>query len=623
MCGICGILNLTSTQAIDPMGLERMGHVQQHRGPDDAGTYFEPGFGMASQRLAILDLSANGHMPMASLDGRYVIIHNGEVYNFAQLRDELQRQGVVFRSQSDTEVLLNLYIAEGPAMLAKCNGMFAFAIWDALEKTLFIARDRLGVKPLFYAVQDGRLFFASEPKALFAAGVSRAFDETTWPELLCFRYVAGERTPYRQVKRLLPGHFLRVCQGEMRIQRWWSLAQAVRPQSFPLSERQAAEQLTEMFDRSIALRRISDVPVGALLSGGLDSAAMAAAMSLQAGQGVESFTMRFAEAAYDEGDLARQVADRWQLTAHELYLPAERIPAFLEDATWLLDEPVVHGNDLHLLAIARYAKPRVTVLLSGEGSDEIFGGYVRYRPFRYPLALALLSPGLKFMNALPALNGRLHKMTEIFGLASWQQRLLFGSADVFPAELNLPFDGEQALQYRTQLVNEARQVYTEPVRQLMFYEQHTYLQSILDRNDRMTMGASIECREPYLDTPLVEWAANLPTERLFQRWSGKKVLRQAMRSRLPESVLHHKKWGFGVPWRHYLRQEPALMAYVQRLPHAEALQSCPLPPAQVRQAVEGFLAGDDTRLALVRQLLMTAVWYEICIQGRRGVLAHA
>jgi asparagine synthase (glutamine-hydrolysing) len=620
MCGICGILNLQSVEPVEKLTLEQMAHPILYRGPDDFGIYQEACFGMVSLRLSILDLSPQGHMPMSSADGRYWIIHNGEVYNFAALRRDLQARGVVFNSQTDTEVLLNLYIAEGPAMLSKCNGMFAFAIWDARQKTLFAARDRLGVKPFYYAIQDGRLFFASEQKALFAAGVRNEFDETTWPELLFFRYVSGERTPYRGVQRLLPGHYLQVGSGRMQMQRWWTLSDALQAQPLSLSESQAAEQFTGLFDESIALRRISDVPVGALLSGGLDSGAMAAAMSMQAGQGVETFTMRFAESAYDEGDLARQVARRWQLTAHELYLPAGQVSAVLQEAAWLLDEPVVHGNDLHLLAISRYAKPRVTVLLSGEGADEVFGGYVRYRPFRYPLAFDLLRPGLQLLKSIPALSQRLRKAAEIFTLPSWSERVLFGSTDVFPAELNQSWNEAQAFSYRSQVVAEARRAYAEPVRQIMFYDQHTYLQSILDRNDRMTMGASIECREPYLDVRLVEWAANLPTNLLFRYGSGKRVARQAMRERLPESVMRHKKWGFGVPWAQYLRQVPELRRWVEGLHRHEAMRSCPISPAQVEASAARFLAGDDSLLALVRLLVFVSVWHSVCVQGQRQVL---
>ncbi len=620
MCGICGILNLQSAEPVETLTLEKMAYTLRHRGPDDSGVYQEAGFGMASLRLSILDLSARGHMPMSSPDGRYWIIHNGEVYNFAALRRDLQTRGVVFQSQTDTEVLLNLYISEGPAMLSKCNGMFAFAIWDAQQKTLFAARDRLGVKPFYYAVQDGRLFFASEQKALFAAGVRPAFDETTWPELLFFRYVSGERTPYRGVQRLLPGHYIQVKDNHIQVQRWWSLSEVVQPQPLPLDTEQAVERYTALFDESIALRRISDVPVGALLSGGLDSGAMVAAMSMQAGRGVETFTMRFAEPAYDEGYLALQVAQRWHLTAHELYLPASQVSAVLQDAAWLLDEPVVHGNDLHLLVISRYAKRRVTVLLSGEGADEVLGGYVRYRPFRYPWLFDVLRPGLQLLKSTPLLGQRLHKTAEIFSLDSWPERVLFGSTDIFPAEWHLHSNWPETFAYRYQLVEEARRAYAAPVRQIMFYDQHTYLQSILDRNDRMTMGASIECREPYLDVHLVEWAANLPTGVLFQRWSGKKVVRQAMRDRLPESVLRHKKWGFGVPWAHYLRQVPELRRWVSDLHRHEAIQSCPISPAQVEVVAGRFLAGDDNLLALIRLLVFVSVWHSVCLQGQRQAL---
>lgn len=620
MCGICGIIHRDPARPVNQDVLLAMRDSIIHRGPDDDGIHIDGNVGIGSRRLSIIDLSPRGHMPMASADGRYWITYNGEIYNYHELRAGLEARSFTFRSQTDTEVLLNFYIADGPAMLARCNGMFAFAIWDSRERTLFIARDRLGIKPLYYAIHQGDFYFASEEKALFAAGVPAAFDGSVWSELLFFRYVAGERTPYRGVSRLLPGHYLLLKDGQLTTKCWWSLAQVVQQRESNQAPADPINHLQELLDSSVALRRISDVPVGVLLSGGIDSSGVAATMARQAGLGVSSFTMRFAESGYDEGPLAQQVAHRWHLDAHEIFVTPDQIPALLEKATWLLDEPLVHGNDLHLLAISRYAKPKVTVLLSGEGADEMFGGYVRYRTFLHPGILALLGGRVSGVEKFVP-QARWRKLAHLLAFSSSGERLLYSSAEVFPAEVGFSPNGH-ALGYREGIIRSAQQVYAEPVRQAMFYEQQTYLQSILDRNDRMTMGASIECRVPYLDYRLVEWAAHLPVTTLFRSGQGKAVLREATKNDLPPEIMNHRKWGFGVPWHRYLREIPALRRYVEKLPEHEVIQSCPLKMAQVQSAVRHFLAGDDRQIPLVRELALTSLWYEICVRGKREVLAE-
>ena len=299
MCGICGIVHRDPTWRVDDGQLLAMRDALTHRGPDDAGLFVAPGVCLGARRLSILDLSVRGRMPMSSPDGRYRIVYNGEVYNHRELRLELEAKGYVFRSRTDTEVVLYLYMAEGPAMLARLNGMFAFAVWDSRDRELFLVRDRLGVKPLYYAVRDGALFFASEEKALFAAEVPAQLDTSTLEELLCFRYVAGERTPYLGVRRLLPGHQLVWKDGMHQVRRWWSLAErtrALRDESPP----SVVRWYRETFDDAVRVRRISDVPVGVLLSGGLDSGSVAASLGSQSSVGFASFTVAFDESRYDE-----------------------------------------------------------------------------------------------------------------------------------------------------------------------------------------------------------------------------------------------------------------------------------------------------------------------------------
>ena len=461
MCGICGGLHRDPAATLEEATILRMCDAIAHRGPDDAGIYRAPGVALGSRRLAILDRSPRGHMPMSTPDGRFHVVYNGEVYNAPTLRRELEGQGCRFESHSDTEVVLQLYARHGPAMLERLNGMFAIAIWDARERTCFLARDRLGVKPLFYALDGESLLFASEPKALFAAGVPPQAEPRALPELLAFRYVAGERTPFRGVRRLLPGHYLLWRDGRARTVRWWSLAvaaSAIRAgiQAMPEAP---VPWFRATFDDAVDSHRLSDVPIGVLLSGGLDSGSVAAALAARAGQGVSAFTVTFDEPGYDEGPLARQVAERWGLDLHTLTVPRGEMLERLLEASWLGDEPLAHGNEVHLRAIAGLARPLVTVLLSGEGADETLGGYVRYRPLRHPGLLGMLAaPGTA--GALRLLGPRGRKLGRLAALGGQRAWVLYNACDVLPADLEpLGLDGDDGLEYRARVLDEARALY--------------------------------------------------------------------------------------------------------------------------------------------------------------------
>lgn len=615
MCGFCGVVRADGAIPLDEAQLVAMRDVLHHRGPDDSGLLLAPGVALGSRRLAILDLSPRGHMPMSTPDGRYTIVYNGEAYNFRSLRPALEARGYRFVSDCDTEVVLALYATEGPAMLSKLNGMFAFAIWDAQERTLFLARDRLGIKPLYYAFHNGALYFASEEKSLFAAGVPREFDSSTWEELLCFRYVAGERTPFSGVKRLLPGHWMQWRAGEARTHRWWNLserAQALRG-STPSDP---VRWFRETFDNSVSLRRISDVPVGVLLSGGLDSSSVGASLGAQGAEGLASFTVRFDEPGYDEGPLARELAERWHLTPHEVTHSHDDLLPQLRRATWLNDEPLAHVNYGHLLLISEYAKPWVTVLLSGEAADEVMGGYVRYRPLARPGLLALAKPVLPLLTKALGLKGRWQKLARFLAGCSLDQFVMMNSCETLPGDLEaLGMKPSGQFPFRQQVLEEAKRLYpAEPLRQAMYSDQHAFLCSLLDRNDRMTMGASIECRVPFLDYRLVEMLAALSSEGLRCR-NGKELLRAAVGDRLPASILKHRKWGFGVPWNKYLRSRGDLRAIVENLPDLPPISDGPFDRSRLQAAVTAFLGGDDSHGPLMLQLVLIAIWHEVCIRG--------
>jgi asparagine synthase (glutamine-hydrolysing) len=616
MCGICGIVYRDRNDQTSQEELFAMRDSLTPRGPDDAGHYLAPGISLGSRRLSILDLSERGHMPMSTPDGRYWIAYNGEVYNFGELRARLEAKGYRFRSNTDTEVVLYAYVDEGPAMLERLNGMFALAIWDSRERTLFLGRDRLGVKPLYYAMRGQALCFASEEKALFAAGVPRQFDPAVWEELLCFRYAAGERTPYVGVKRLLPGHYMLWKQGEIEIRRWWNLAERAEELRGSLPA-DPFSWFQETFDSAVDLRRISDVPVGVLLSGGLDSSSVAASLASQSESEVSSFTVRFAEPGYDEGPLAQEVAARWKLDYNELQLSPDKLLPALHKASWLNDEPLVHGNDLYLLAISQYAKPRVTVLLSGEGADETLGGYVRYQPLRFPFMLNLARPIFPKLVSALKLNGRMRKLSRFLALGSLEQFVLFNACEVLPSDLEaIGMRPTGRFAYREEVLAEAKKLYpVDLMRQAMYSDLHTFLGSILDRNDRMTMGASIECRVPFLDYRLVETLAALPSSVLLAGKKNKHVLRRSVGGRLPQAVIQGRKWGFAVPWSTYFRQDAELRKMVNQLPDLDPIREAPLNHGKLRQAINQFLAGDSRHEPLIRQFLMIAVWHQACFSG--------
>ena len=611
MCGICGIIHFDPARSVDQTQLLNMRDSMTYRGPDDAGHYVDGNVGLGSRRLSIIDLSERGHMPMFSADERYVIVYNGEIYNYLDLRATLEQKGWCFRSRTDTEVLLALFAEMGSGMLNHLNGMFAIAIWDKREKALFLARDRSGIKPLYYALWDDSLFFGSEIKSLLAAGLPLELDHSIWGELLMFRFLSGPKTPYCQIKELLPGHFLIFREKNISMQRWWNLGDRVLQQreQLPLN---AVDWYRNAFDESVDMQCISDVPLGVLLSGGLDSSSLAASLAAQGNRDLDSFTVRFQEKLYDEGALAKQMAEQWRLKFNDLFLTPQQVYDLLREAVWLNDEPLAHGNEVHILAISRLAKPLVTVLLSGEGADETLGGYVRYRPLLYGHWLERGAPLINRLDQLFRWNGRWHKLARFLRMDSLDAFILYNSCDVLPSELEqIGIRAYPELEYRWQVLNEARRIYPdEPVRQLMYLDLHTFLVSELDRIDRMTMGASIEARVPFLDHRLIEINASLPIGAHFQFGLGKQLARKAFRERLPRSILKNRKWGFGVPWIHYYREFPQFREIVADLDKQQPIVDSPLDRKKIRQLVQEFLRGDDSGNALVQQLFMITVWWQ-------------
>ena len=524
MCGIAGVVALGAA-ADPPTGVvAAMRDRLLHRGPDGSRAYESPGVGLVACRLAIVDLEERGSMPMSSPDGRFHIVHNGEIYNRPELRAELAAQGVQLLTTTDTEVLLQLYARHGLTMLDRLDGMFAFAVWDAQRHELVAARDRCGEKPFFYTTSAGCLYFASEPKALFAAGAAKAFDENTWPELLVFRYVAGTRTPCRGVQRLLPGHWMRAGLGGLEIRRWWSVDRG----SY------TGNGVWELFRASVRRRLVADVPVGVLLSGGLDSSAVTAVAGMLREKPIPAFTVRYTDDSADEGTFATTVARRTNVHHHEVRIASDDVPRLLADAAWHSDEPMAFVPSPDLLAVSRYARNHVRVLLTGEAADELFGGYRRYQAYRHLGLYRRLGRGLRRLYHLGV--DRPHERVHLDHV-DW----IAGSGASHPATVTAPIASWSP--FRAEMATQAVSRYRNPARQALWYEQHTHLQAVLDHCDRQTMGAGIEARVPFLDPRILELASRVDPPFLFRGAHGKQLLRSAMTGLLPKQVLRRQKQG--------------------------------------------------------------------------------
>ena len=578
-----------------------------HRGPDGNGEYEAPGVSLAACRLAIVDLEPRGLMPMSSPNGRFHIVHNGEIYNRLELRPQLEKRGVELRTTTDTEVILLLYALEGAAMLDRLDGMFAFAIWDAEKRELFAARDRVGEKPFFYAVRDGRLYFGSEPKALFAAGIPRTFDEGTWPELMTFRSTAGSRTPFAGVERLMAGHWLRASRGGLTTQRWWGY-----PTDGPTPTK---ESFNGLLEQSVTRRLIADVPVGTLLSGGLDSSSVTQVAAELSGQRIPAFTVRYDVPDVDEGEFATAAALRAGVEHHEVWAPGAEIPRLIADAAWHLEEPIAFNAAAETLAVARYARQHVRVLMTGETADELFGGYGRMRLLRYPGLVGLAG------RALAPFRDRLRTGSRWYRAASAARQskadwiaASYADGDLF-RHTKAPLT--EWAPYRAQIAAAAVSQYREPVRQALAYERYTHLEPILAHGDRLTMAAAIETRLPFTDPRFLEFSALARTADLFDGPHGKQPLREAMVGRLPETVLSRRKRGWTSPFRTYLRDVPQLRNWLMRVPDHELVARSSVGRRGARALVDGFLEGDDAKARDSWMIGRIVLWHEVCIEGVR------
>jgi asparagine synthase (glutamine-hydrolysing) len=570
MCGICGKLVFDREAVVSPTLVKTMADAIRHRGPDDEGYYSAGQIALGFRRLSIIDLKS-GHQPLANEDDSVWIVFNGEIYNYQELRSFLLSKGHTFKTRTDTEVIVHLYEELGTDCLSKLRGMFAFAIWDAKMKTLLLARDRVGIKPLYYHLSGQALVFASEIKAILA---DPSIDPQIAPELidrfLTFLYVPGQETLLQGIQKLAPGHFLLIQDGKPVIRQYWDLD---FPQSFEQrSTEQVESQLLDLLAETVKQHMIADVPVGVLLSGGVDSTGVLSLAVDQTDKKISTFTVGFSgEQVVDERPYARIAAERYGTDHFETTIEAGDFAAFLPKYVWHMEEPVCEPPAVALYFVSKLAREHVTVLLSGEGGDEAFAGYSNYRNLVW---LERLKRGGSLLNGALATG------------MSWADNLLHGSrfakyvplmhdrfpdyylsrtsnpyrnsgnglGSVYSADFGSTVDRERSLEPVRALQNHVRG--QNALQAMLYIDTKTWLpDDLLIKADKMTMANSIELRVPLLDHKVLEFAASLPPHMKLNGFNTKYILKKALSSRIPREIRERKKAGFPVPYESWLRKE--------------------------------------------------------------------
>ena len=635
MCGINGIaFSSRSELLVSPPVLKRMRDVITHRGPDDEGIFVDGRVGLGHRRLSIVDV-ASGHQPMTNEDGSLYITYNGEIYNHADYREPLIARGHVYKTHCDTETILHLYAEYGDDCVDHLRGMFAFAIWDRNRRELFIARDRLGVKPLYYVhAQDGSLYFASEIKALLEArAVKPDLNFRAFSDYLANHATSGEETLFAGVKRLLPGHTLRWRDGEVKIRKYWDVSFEKQAPA-GRSDQDYIAEWSELFRKSVQLRLMADVPLGMFLSGGIDSSAIAAVMSTLVDEPIKTFSVAFAEREANELEYARLVARTFKTDHHEIVISPEQFWARLPDLIWHEDEPLAHPSSVALYFVSQLASQHVKVVLTGEGSDELMAGYARYRKTILNLALGehyhrmvpsgvrdlvrkqfasmtgsklRLKLGRTFLNLAPDIESIYFDNFAVFS-RSLQQQLLTPSVVDKMGAID-PYAGVRDVLTHT----DAQSL----LDRLLYADIKTYLHELLMKQDQMSMAASVDSRVPFLDHKLVEFTSSLPERLKLRRWTTKYVLRQSMKNVLPAAILDRPKMGFPVPLGSWFRGAYAsvLDEYVLG---SRALERGLFKAEFVRSLVEQHRRGEANHSERLWSLVNLEMWHRRFIDGEQA-----
>ena len=570
MCGITGIFNTRGGGDISRAVLQRMNDSQLHRGPDEGSLHIEPGVGLGHRRLSIIDI-ATGQQPLFNEDGSVVVVFNGEIYTYQQLIPELQALGHVFHTKSDTEVIVHAWESWGANCVKRFRGMFAFALWDRNQQTFFMARDRMGVKPMYYALlDDGNLLFGSELKSVLAhSGLRRDIDPLAVEEYFALGYVAEPRTIFKQAQKLSPAHTLTIRRGQPIPQpiAYWDVRFTL---DNPISDADAQAELVERLQESVRLRMIAEVPLGAFLSGGVDSSAVVAMMAGLSKDPVNTCSIGFDDPLFNESSFAQLVADRYH-TNHRLEVVKSDDFDLIDTLARLYDEPYADSSAIPTYRVCQLARKHVTVALSGDGGDETFGGYRRYslhlmeERMRSALPLSLRRP---LFGVLGKLYPKADWAPRVFRAKTTFESLARNSVEAYFHSMSFVRDDDRQKLYSSRFKAElggytAREVFTrhaanagteDPLALIQYIDTHTYLVGDINTKvDRASMAHSLEVREPLMDHELVEWLGTLPSHLKIRGGESKFMLKKSMEAKLPHDVLYRPKMGFSVPLARWFR----------------------------------------------------------------------
>ncbi|MCV2355491.1 amidotransferase 1, exosortase A system-associated [Paucibacter sp. B2R-40] len=574
MCGITGFFDTRGKRDLSRSVLQGMNDSQLHRGPDEGSLHLEPGLGFGHRRLSIIDI-ATGQQPLFNEDGSVVVVFNGEIYNYQTLIPELQALGHVFHTKSDTEVIVHAWEAWGEDCVKRFRGMFAFALWDRNQQCLFIARDRLGVKPFYYALlDDGSFLFGSELKSLLAyqdgkGGLRRDIDPLAVEEYFALGYVAEPRTIFKQAKKLSPGHTLVIRRGEKvgEPRRFWDVRFTLDAK---IDDQQAGEELIAKLKESIRLRMIAEVPLGAFLSGGVDSSAVVAMMAEQSNAPVNTCSIGFDDPSFNESAFAQTVADRYR-TNHRLEIVKSDDFDLIDTLARLYDEPYADSSAIPTYRVCQLARKHVTVALSGDGGDETFGGYRRYKlhlmeeRMRSAMPLSLRKP---LFGTLGQLYPKADWAPRVFRAKTTFEALARNSVQAYFHSMSLLRDADRMRLYSSSFKSQlggytAREVFErhaanagtdDPLALIQYIDTHTYLVGDINTKvDRASMAHSLEVREPLMDHEIVEWLATLPSSMKIRGGETKYLLKKALEPHLPHDIMYRPKMGFSVPLAQWFR----------------------------------------------------------------------
>ena len=631
MCGIAGKLIGASGSTVEPQLVARMTAALRHRGADDQGVWTAAGIGLGSRRLAVIDLSDRGHQPLSNEDGGIRVVFNGEIYNFRELRHELEMRGHRFRSASDTEVIVHLYEEEGPEFVRRLDGMFAFALWDARTRALMLARDRLGQKPLFYWQRGDTVVFGSEPKALFQdSTVPVEVDQEAIHHYLTYGYVPAPRSAFKHIRKLAPAHYMIVRDGKVRLSRYWSLDYEPKRQA---SDEDLEAELDELLDRAVARRLVADVPLGVLLSGGLDSSAVVALMRRLGAGEIKTFAIGFDHPQYDELPYARTVAATFDTKHHEFVVRPD-VADLLPRLVYHYNEPFADSSALPTWVLTEMAGRSITVALSGDGGDEAFLGYDRYAGAVVAGQLDRLPEGLrrgiaKAAGWLPntsakAVVTRLRRFADGLDVepykryGRWISMLLAEhKQQLYTPEFSAAWGGFDSLDLLEEWCCGSGALAT--VERLADADVGMYLpDDLLVKMDIASMANSLEVRSPLLDHHIVEFAASLPVSLKLRRGTSKYLLRRVMKSHLPHAILKRRKMGFGVPIDHWLRGDLRELAYDVLLSRA-ATERGYFDFTTVRRYLDEHASGRAQHHMRIWGLLMLELWHQTFIDRRPGL----